>query len=268
MCVVVDCNAFNWGALVERHGKELYNKLITSIMGFCNAQLAISMHNQLLLLAAAPGVNDKILYSSLSKSNNMKNIIETALQRTLHDSANTDGDELTKFASTIAISICFIERCKREFQSSFGRILLLSLTNDLSAEQNLLMNLFFSAQQHKIVIDVASLGDSVPILQQACDITNGTHLSIEKPDRLLQYLVTNCIGNSQEVQEFFNRNEPKSIDYRAACHCHNKLVQIGWVCSVCLAIQCRISPICPMCNSIFPLPTQGFKKTKKRKKEK
>uniref|UniRef100_A0A914DA66 General transcription factor IIH subunit 3 n=1 Tax=Acrobeloides nanus TaxID=290746 RepID=A0A914DA66_9BILA len=144
---------------------------------------------------------------------------------------------------------------------------MISLANDLSAEQNVLMNLFFAAHQHNIIVDVASLGDPIPILQQASDITAGTHMFIEKPELLLKDLMQNCLVNSSESHEVFNRSDPTIIDYRAACHCHHKLVQIGYVCSVCLTIQCVFTPICPTCNAIFSLPTTGPKKAKKRKKD-
>lgn len=40
------------------------------------------------------------------------------------------------------------------------------------------------------------------------------------------------------------------VDYRAACFCHRKLVEIGYVCSVCLSIFCQFNPICSTCKSV------------------
>lgn len=52
------------------------------------------------------------------------------------------------------------------------------------------MNLFFSANQQNIEVNVASLnGTVVPILQQACDITSGTHMLIDQPNILAQKLM-------------------------------------------------------------------------------
>lgn len=71
-----------------------------------------------------------------------------------------------------------------------GRIVIINLAKDLAVEQNMLMNLFFSANQQSLEVNVASLGDTpVPILQQACDITSGTHMLITKPHILAQCLM-------------------------------------------------------------------------------
>lgn len=52
------------------------------------------------------------------------------------------------------------------------------------------MNLFFSANQQNIEVDVACLNCSiVPILQQACDITSGIHMVIDQPNILAQKLM-------------------------------------------------------------------------------
>ena len=36
---------------------------------------------------------------------------------------------------------------------------------------------------------------------------------------------------------------PEKVDYRAACFCHRELVDVGFVCSVCLSVFCKFSPI-------------------------
>lgn len=77
-----------------------------------------------------------------------------------------------------------------------GRIVIINLTKDLAAEQNMLMNLFFSANQQSLEVNVASLdGAAVPILQQACDITSGTHMLILKPHTLAQSLMVLLLIN-------------------------------------------------------------------------
>lgn len=58
---------------------------------------------------------------------------------------------------------------------------------------------------------------------------------------------------------------PVKVDYRAACFCHRELIDIGFVCSVCLSskflellwkkiikffflVFCKFSPICTTCQ--------------------
>jgi len=54
---------------------------------------------------------------------------------------------------------------------------------------------------------------------------------------------------------------PKThVDFRAACFCHRKLVDIGYVCSVCLSVFCSFTPICSTCNSNFQIDLKMLKK--------
>lgn len=42
------------------------------------------------------------------------------------------------------------------------------------------------------------------------------------------------------------------VDMRAACFCHGKVVDNGYVCPVCLAVYCEESIKCATCLSLFP----------------
>ena len=60
------------------------------------------------------------------------------------------------------------------------------------------------------------------------------------------------------------------VDFRAACQCHSKMTDLGFVCSVCMSVYCGFRPICMTCNAHFKLPTallKGKKVTGKRKLE-
>ncbi|XP_067007136.1 general transcription factor IIH subunit 3 isoform X4 [Anabrus simplex] len=58
---------------------------------------------------------------------------------------------------------------------------------------------------------------------------------------------------------------PVEVDYRAACFCHRQLIDIGYVCSVCLSIFCKYSPICTTCNAVFKNPPPVIAKSRKKK---
>uniref|UniRef100_A0A0K0D922 General transcription factor IIH subunit 3 n=1 Tax=Angiostrongylus cantonensis TaxID=6313 RepID=A0A0K0D922_ANGCA len=90
------------------------------------------------------------------------------------------------------------------------------------------MNLFFSAAKHGICVDVVSLVETSPLLQQAADITGGIFLQVGRPCKLLSSMM--------------------EVDYRASCACHHELVSSGWVCSVCLSVLCQFMPICKACG--------------------
>lgn len=42
-----------------------------------------------------------------------------------------------------------------------------------------------------------------------------------------------------------------AVDYRPACFCHHKLIDTGYVCSVCLSIYCDNTSTCSTCRSAF-----------------
>jgi transcription initiation factor TFIIH subunit 3 len=69
----------------------------------------------------------------------------------------------------------------------------------------------------------------------------------------------------------------RDVDFRAACFLTNKIVEIGYVCSVCLCITSQVpgQDECPMCGTKYELsaiaalkkvPVVGVKKKKKKKK--
>jgi hypothetical protein len=53
------------------------------------------------------------------------------------------------------------------------------------------MNLFFAAKHSSIIVNSVSLNGNVPILQQACDITGGTNVTIDNIKLLTQTILVN-----------------------------------------------------------------------------
>ena len=78
------------------------------------------------------------------------------------------------------------------------------------------------------------------LLQQGCDITGGIYLHIPGVAGLLEYLLWVFLP-SPSCRSKLVLPPPSKVDYRAACFCHHKLVDIGWVCSVCLSSNILIA---------------------------
>ena len=72
------------------------------------------------------------------------------------------------------------------------------------------------------------------LLQQGCDITGGQYLHIPNVAGLLEYLLWVFLP-SPFCRTKLVLPTPTKVDYRAACFCHRQLVDIGYVCSVCLS---------------------------------
>ncbi|XP_075574724.1 general transcription factor IIH subunit 3 isoform X4 [Pelecanus crispus] len=98
----------------------------------------------------------------------------------------------------------------------------------------------------------------------ACDITGGIYLKVPHMPSLLQYLLWVFLPD-QEQRSQLVLPPPVHVDYRAACFCHRNLIEIGYVCSVCLSIFCNFSPICSTCETAFKISLPPVMKAKKKK---
>jgi len=119
------------------------------------------------------------------------------------------------------------------------------------------MNAIFSAQKKSIPVDscVLSPQDST-FLQQASHITGGVYLKPQHQEGLLQYLLS-CYLADAFARKYINLPVQSSVDYRASCFCHKKVIDMGFVCSVCLSIFCSFSPVCSTCGAKFAFPTKA-----------
>ncbi|EHB15947.1 General transcription factor IIH subunit 3 [Heterocephalus glaber] len=81
---------------------------------------------------------------------------------------------------------------------------------------------------------------------------------------LLQYLLWVFLSDQDQRAQLI-LPPPIHVDYRAACFCHRNLIEIGYVCSVCLSIFCNFSPICTTCETAFKISLPPVLKAKKKK---
>lgn len=139
------------------------------------------------------------------------------------------------------------------------RILILNVTPDASTQYVPMMNCIFCAQKMGIPVDVCHLfDDDTVFLRQACHLTNGHYCSLDTLDGLLQVLMTVYLpSRSIRPQLMFPAED--DVDYRAACFCHRRIVDIGYICSVCLSstyvadtVFCEPRESCLICRSKFP----------------
>ncbi|GBM71676.1 General transcription factor IIH subunit 3 [Araneus ventricosus] len=109
------------------------------------------------------------------------------------------------------------------------------------------------------------LGRSGPV-GFGCDISGGMYLKIQNVSTLLQYLLWIFLPNVETRKKMILPTRVY-VDYRAACFCHRNLIEIGYVCSVCLSIFCTFSPILSTCQTAFKLGPLLTIIAKKRKKQ-
>lgn len=180
-----------------------------------------------------------------------------------------------------------------------ARILVLSVSDSAASQYIPTMNAVFAASHAGIPIDILSLYGSATFLQQASYITRGTFLEATSPQGLLTYLMfgfASAIDTRQTVTttttgagqagtraavdgtstglEQLIGPSTAGVDFRAACFCHRRVVDTGFVCSICLSIFCEVPDggECYTCENKLALGRYGARpavvprrKKKKRK---
>lgn len=167
------------------------------------------------------------------------------------------------------MALCYINRVSKELPTGEAlstRLLVVKGSEDHPSQYMNFMNVVFTAQKLGVVIDACILDNESVLLQQACDITEGIYLKIPQLNGLLQYLLWIYLPDTSTRSKLTLPPRVK-VDYRAACFCHRTLIDIGYICSVCLSIFCSFSPICSTCNTTFKIvgpPKTMMKKKLKR----
>lgn len=146
-----------------------------------------------------------------------------------------------------------------------SRILIISVSGDLADKYIEIMNAIFACQRLSIPIDVLKLSGDTVFLQQAADTTGGIYISLPTPlarAGLLQTLMFAYLPDATARENLIMPSgEGAGVDFRAACFCHKRIVEVGFVCSICLSIFCE--PLadgqCLLCGSHLSVGNYGLK---------
>lgn len=300
--VILDANPVWWGRTAcegsedplagENEQQISLTHCVDSLMVFCNAHLMMKHNNSLSFILSHTSTSKFVFprednlgdmtdagQADLPKDGkyegfaNVNDAIITELKTLLSADVLTDDHSSevppTLLASALTMALCYIHRAEKECpvgQKLKSRIVILKAAPDVSAQYMPIMNCIFAAQKSNTVIDACVLDEQSGFLQQAADITGGVYLKVPQPLALLQYLLWVFLPEPT-VREQLVLPTSVHIDYRAACFCHRRLVDIGFVCSVCLSIYCQFIPLCLTCQTRFKLPALPMARPKKKKKE-
>ncbi|ERF68307.1 hypothetical protein EPUS_02763 [Endocarpon pusillum Z07020] len=163
-----------------------------------------------------------------------------------------------------------------------SRILIISVSpaHDLAHQYIPIMNSIFACQRLSIPIDICQIptpnapSSSTVFLQQASDATKGVYIPLSNATSggLLQYLMMAFLP-TQASRIHLVLPTRVDVDFRAACFCHRRVVDIGFVCSICLSIFCNPpeNGDCLTCGTHLELGDYGGRpmvvpRQKKRKK--
>lgn len=274
---ILDTNPTAWAALTE---PTLQNCLL-EILVFINAHLALNHRNLTAVIAShtdkarflypSPHTSSHLMPHAQTKSfdaareaNSYKPFLtlqdtvvrnlQSLLQSTTEASIEKSSSSMMSGAITLALSYINRQSTLHADTHLKSRIMILSVSGDLAFQYIPMMNCIFSAQKQKVLIDIAKIGGDAVFLQQASDATGGIYRNIDPPrESLLQTLLMLFLPD-QPVRELLNTPDLlNNVDFRAACFCHKRVLDIGFVCSVCLSIFCSPLPKCITCDAAFDM---------------
>lgn len=272
LVIIFDTNPHAWAKL---NASLPLSKVVANVLVFINAHLAISNANKVAILAshsnravwlypeshvtnedvemrdvADEGPEDANKYRpfalvehALLKS--LRNLVATTSEADISSSTNT------QMAGALTLALAYINKSAGDGNlvqakeptadtdtvrvgGLQSRILVLSVSGDLAQQYIPIMNTTFAAQRLQVPIDIMKLAGDTVFLQQAADATKGVYMQLQHPEGLLQYLMMAFLPD-QISRKLLIAPRAEQVDFRAACFCHRKVVDVGFVCSICLS---------------------------------
>ncbi|NWU65691.1 TF2H3 factor, partial [Pterocles burchelli] len=284
LVIVIDTNPIWWGKKALGEAEFTLSKCIDAAMVLGNSHLFMNRSNKLAVIASHTqesrflypgkrwafadlfGDGSSSMESNCSGSKDGKYELLTAINDAIAEEikdlmTKTDmrGQQTeTLLAGSLAKALCCILLIATKY------LKVIKAAEDSALQYMNFMNVIFAAQKQSVLIDACVLDTDSGLLQQACDITGGIYLKVPHMPSLLQYLLWVFLPD-QEQRSQLVLPPPVHVDYRAACFCHRNLIEIGYVCSVCLSIFCNFSPICSTCETAFKISLPPVMKAKKKK---
>ncbi|NXG13940.1 TF2H3 factor, partial [Grallaria varia] len=294
LVIIIDTNPIWWGKRAQGEAEFTLSKCIDAVMVLGNSHLFMNRTNKLAVIASHTqesrflypgkrwasvdpfGDGGSSMESNGSGTKDGKYELLTAINdaiaeeiKDLMTKTDMKGQQTeTLLAGSLAKALCCILLITY-YQSLYMflrlfLILVIKAAEDSTLQYMNFMNVIFAAQKQSILVDACVLDSDSGLLQQACDITGGIYLKVPHMPSLLQYLLWVFLPD-QEQRSQLVLPPPVHVDYRAACFCHRNLIEIGYVCSVCLSIFCNFSPICSTCETAFKISLPPVMKAKKKK---
>lgn len=189
-----------------------------------------------------------------------------ALQATI---AATDGDDTDDegaspplaLSAALSRALCYLQRVSLADQVTRGRprparVLCLTGSPDHAPQYIAVMNAIFAAQKVGVVIDSCRWGVvPSPFLQQAAHLTGGIYFAAPPPAKsLLQHLLTLFLPDVGS-RKWLRQPPSGGTDFKASCFCHQRAIDQGHVCSVCLSLFCEPARECSTCGTEFAMTT-------------
>ncbi|EOD37994.1 hypothetical protein EMIHUDRAFT_97898 [Emiliania huxleyi CCMP1516] len=300
LAVVVDCSPVEWAA---RPADELPH-LLEQLMMLCSAYWSLASSNRLLVVGAHPAAA-RLLWPErreLAAEVAPPHRLRAALARGVRGLVALDplsDAAAPALAAALSLALCRLERVRREEPLAQPRVLLLSasaecpsaslrLTNAAFAAKKLeaLGRLFSHRQQrrprapaaapasHRVAIDTALLAPTarldLVLLAPTADSISLQQLALSACGIGWHHAASPVLPD-QHCRRLLAPPPQSRLETRAVCTLTKRHLDIGYTCSVCLAVFEKHSlRECAVCGTRFPLPklAPGAKLKKKVAKAK
>lgn len=265
LCIVIDANPLAWGRAPFR-----LEETIEALLAFLNAFSMLNYRNKVAVFASHL-TQSRMLFpkdpASESTSNHtLASDVTEGIKELVADqtpgSRHSFGEEAAStMSAAVSLALCYINRSTQSSKQAptSSRLLMLQVSPDEPSQHIAMMNSIFTAQRMGVCMDafVLSSAESV-FMQQASHLTDGICFKPPAPPdeqpSLLQHLMVVFLAN-KTTRRHLHLPRCESVDLRAACFLTKRMIDEGYVCSVCLSVFETAEVLCPTCGTRFSFRT-------------
>lgn len=283
LILIIDVNIFMWCEGIQfKFDKDVTKVLklsdfLKSLFQFLRCYCFMSSSEKICVIATCSN-NSRIIYenyvshirSSLNNKDHYNDIYDNLFNFIIESRKSTITEKESALSSAFILALCYSNRVTNLFEEVSTRIFLLDVSKSsyYTSQYTQLMNIAYNAKRNNILIDTISLNNKTNILEQICNITNGLYIdnnilqNLNNPDQIEDVITQVMIFwflPSNNTRKYFSNTYLNEDTNLAVCSCHNKQIDIAFICSCCLAIYCsekdsttkkdRIT--CSMCKTRF-----------------
>jgi len=262
LVVIYDVSPFAWGAQSEKAQTDpnalSFTKMSEQLLVFINSFLLLNRENRVAVILTHPS-KSLFAYPGPESKNESKRdshvtvdaIISEHLKQLASIDVSDKKDTGPLLSGALSLGLCYINRLKSEISNLQARMLVLSASSDVSSQYVPVMNCIFSAQKQSVPVDSCVLANEDSLfLQQASHLTEGIYFKPPLDIGVLQYLLTIFLPDLVS-RKYMVLPQNSNVDYRATCFCHRNVIEVGFVCPVCLSVFCRAQTQCSTCGTRY-----------------
>jgi len=272
LAVIIDAGP-SWA----KYETDTLSAVIEQLIIFLNAYQLLSATNQLTVLATHPAAVEVLwpppstrtqgVVAAPSDAHGLRAAVTAGISRVLALSytPSADSNDEPLLSAAMVAAMCRLNREMHAQPRVQPRMLVLHASPDSPSQHLATMNAVFAAQKLRVLIDTVLLhaNEDSMLLQQAAFLTGGLYLraapNTPMQRALAQYLITHCLPD-RCARQFVSAPPQGELETRALCFLTRQPLEIGFACSVCLAVFSSEKPSCPVCGSRFALPPKRPRK--------